>query len=109
MHWDKGRLARRIFQNIASGDPLLTGYESFDAITDMECLDDRGVYYLEAYKLFPYLAVQYPDAVFILNRHSPDELWNGVDDSRRGGFPGSTGGLRSAPGVSVVPGVRNDV
>lgn len=67
VHWDKGRLARRMFQNIASGDPLLTGYESFDAFTDMECLDKRGVYHLEAYKLFPYLAEQYPDAVFILN------------------------------------------
>ncbi len=67
VHWDKGRLARRIFQNLASGDPLLAGYEGFDAFTDMEYLDDRGAYHLEAYKLFPYLAEQYPDAVFILN------------------------------------------
>jgi hypothetical protein len=67
VHWDKGMLARRIFQNIASGAPLLTGYESFDAFTDMEWTDERGVYHLEAYKLFPYLAAQYPDALFILN------------------------------------------
>ena len=44
-----------------------------------------------------------------VNRHSPDELWNGVDASRRRGSPEATGGLRSAPGVSIVPGVPNDV
>jgi len=44
-----------------------------------------------------------------LNRHSPGELWNGVDDSSRRGSPEAKGGLRSAPGVSVVPGVPNDV
>ena len=47
--------------------------------------------------------------LFYANRHSPDELWNGVDASRRRGSPEATGGLRSAPGVSIVPGVPNDV
>jgi hypothetical protein len=28
-----------------------------------------------------------------LIRHSPDELWNGVDDSRRWGSPEAMGGL----------------
>src|SRR5262245_6163956 len=67
IHWYKGRLARRIFCNIARGDPLLTGYESFEAFTDMEYLDHHGAYHLEAYKLFPYFAVQYPDSTFVLN------------------------------------------
>jgi hypothetical protein len=31
------------------------------------------------------------------NRHSPDEIWNGVDDSRRRGSPEGTDQLRSAP------------
>jgi hypothetical protein len=38
------------------------------------------------------------------NRHSPDEIWNGVDDSRRRGSPEGTDQLRSAPGVSVATG-----
>jgi hypothetical protein len=66
VHWDNGRLAQRMFANLANGKDLLAGYEAFDAFTDMEYLDDRGTF-LEAYKLFPYLAAQYPDAVFILN------------------------------------------
>jgi Sulfotransferase domain len=73
LHWDKGRLARRIFTNLANGDELLAGYEEFDAFTDMEFLDGSGTY-LEAYKLFPYLAAHYPDAVFILNTRDP-EAW----------------------------------
>jgi len=66
IHWDEGRLAKRMFTNLASGDDLLAGYEDFDAFTDMEFLDHCGVH-LEGYKLFPYLAARYPDAVFILN------------------------------------------
>jgi hypothetical protein len=46
------------------------------------------------------------DAMAILSRHSPDELWNGVDDSRRRGAREAIGGLRSASGVPAVP---NDV
>ncbi len=41
-----------------------------------------------------------------LFRHSPDELWNDVDDSRRRGSREAIGGLRSASGVPTVP---NDV
>jgi hypothetical protein len=73
IHWDKGRLARRIFSNLASGANLLTGYDEFDAFTDMEYLDSHGVF-LEGYKLFRYFADQYPDAVFILNTRDR-EAW----------------------------------
>ena len=73
VHWDQGRLARRIFANLANGEDLLAGYEDFDAFTDMEFLDEAGTF-LEAYKLFPYLAAQYPDAVFILNTRDR-EAW----------------------------------
>ena len=65
VHWDDGRLAKRMFANLANGEDLLAGYEDFDAFTDMEYLDND--IFLEGYKLFPYLAAQYPDAVFILN------------------------------------------
>ena len=66
VHWDDGRLAQRMFANLANGDNLMAGYEGFDAFTDMEYIDQVGTL-LEGYKLFPYLAAQYPDAVFILN------------------------------------------
>src|SRR5262245_25628924 len=73
VHWDKGRLAKRMFTNLAEGRNLLWGYEEFDSFTDMEYLDESGLY-LAAYKLFPYLAAQYPDAVFILNTRDR-EAW----------------------------------
>ena len=73
IHWDEGRIAQRMFANLANGDNLLTGYECFDAFTDMEYLDRAGTY-LEGYKLFPYLAEQYPGAVFILNTRDR-EAW----------------------------------
>jgi hypothetical protein len=72
IHWDKGRLAKRIFTNLANGDDLLAGYEAFDSFTDMEHLDAHGTL-LEAYKLFPYFAAQYPDAVFILNTRDRED------------------------------------
>lgn len=72
VHWDFGRLAKRMFANLANGDDLLSGYEDFDAFTDMEYLDGSGTL-LEGYKLFPYLAEQYPDAVFILNTRDRED------------------------------------
>jgi hypothetical protein len=72
IHWDNGRLARRMFVNLANGDDLLAGYEAFDAFSDMEYLDASGTF-LEAYKLFPYLAAQYPNAVFILNTRDRED------------------------------------
>lgn len=72
VHWDEGRLAQRMFANLANGDDLLAGYEAFDAFTDMEYLDANGTF-LEGYKLFPYLATQYPDAVFILNTRDRED------------------------------------
>lgn len=73
VHWDKGELARRIFRNMTNGNSLLAGYENFDAFTDMEFLDRGGACYLEAYKLFPYLAAEYPDAAFILNTRDRED------------------------------------
>jgi hypothetical protein len=72
VHWNSGRLATRMFKNLADGHTLLAGYESYDAFTDMEFLD--GKRYLAGYKLFAELAQQYPDAVFILNTRDR-EAW----------------------------------
>ena len=73
IHWDHGYLAQRMFENLRHGDKLLTGYESFQAFTDMEFLDESGRCYLEGYKLYPYLAEHYPEAVFILNTRSKED------------------------------------
>jgi hypothetical protein len=62
-----------MFLNLANGRELLAGYEEFDAFFDMEYLDGHSRY-LEAYKLFPHLAAQYPTAVFILNTRDR-EAW----------------------------------
>ena len=75
VHWDAGRLAKRMYANLAEGRELLAGYEEFDAFTDMEYLDEFGTTYLEGYKLYPYLAAQYPNAVFILNTRNR-EAWD---------------------------------
>src|SRR5262249_12544792 len=84
-HWDMGRIARTMFTNLANGDKLMNGYENFQAFLDMEYLDENGTYYLEGYKLFPYLAAQYPDGVFILNTRNREDwirsrfrLWRGA-------------------------------
>ena len=74
VHWDKGRLAQQIFSNLAKGDELVAGYKDYQAFTDMEFVDSEGLCSLEAYKLFPQLAAQYPDAVFILNTRDR-EAW----------------------------------
>jgi hypothetical protein len=73
VHWDEGRLAQRMFANLANDKNLLAGYEQFDVFTDMEFLNKSGIY-LEAYKLFPHLASQYPNALFILNTRDR-EAW----------------------------------
>ena len=73
VHWDYGRLAQRMFANLASGSKLLAGYEQFDVFTDMEYLNESGTY-LEAYKLYRHLADQYPHSVFILNTRNR-EAW----------------------------------
>ncbi len=65
IHWDNGKLAKRIFHNLASEEPILAGYEDYDVFTDMDSSEPDEI--LEAYKLYPQFADAYPDAVFILN------------------------------------------
>ena len=62
-----------MFTNLATGKKLVAGYEQFDVFTDMEFLSQSGIY-LEAYKLFPHLTSQYPEALFILNTRNR-EAW----------------------------------
>lgn len=71
IHWDAGDLARRMFRNLVEGDGLVAGYEGYEAFSDMEVVGRE--FALEAYKLFPILAQQYPEAVFVLNTRDREE------------------------------------
>lgn len=72
VHWDKGRLAKLMFANRAAERELIRGYDDFEVFTDMEWLAPTE--FLEAYKLYPELAAQHPDAIFILNTRAL-EAW----------------------------------
>lgn len=64
IHWDEGRLAKRILKNFQQNLPLLNGYENYDCFTDMESQSDNIFIYLTHFKE---LDKQYPDSKFILN------------------------------------------
>ena len=65
LHWDNGLIAKKIFFNLQNGRKLLHGLNA-TVLTDMEWLAEPH-FYFEAYKLFPLIYHQYPDAYFILN------------------------------------------
>ena len=70
IHFDRGRLATTMFDNLARGQHILCGYERYKAFTDMELLtQDR---YFEAYKLYRSIMAQVPESKFILNVRDPD-------------------------------------
>jgi Sulfotransferase domain len=71
VHWDEGHLAQALFRNLSNGYDLLRGYEEFDVFTDMECVTRE--YALEGFKLFPFLARDYPDALYILNTRDRED------------------------------------
>ena len=62
IHYDKGRLAKRIQANFIFSRPLLDGVDQYCGYTDMELC---GEFY--AYRLFPLLDLQYPGSCFIYN------------------------------------------
>jgi hypothetical protein len=66
VHWDKGRLAVTMYQNILLGRRLLAGYEHYGCFTDMENAL-TGRFFFEGYKLYPQLLRAFPNAYFILN------------------------------------------
>ena len=70
VHHDKGRLALTMDANLRHGRHILSGYEHYDAYTDMELL--LPSMYIEAYKLYNQILEQVPDAMFILNVRDVD-------------------------------------
>lgn len=71
VHWRRGRLAQAMFRNWTIGSNLFEGFLDYQVFTDMEHVSKNEI--LEGYKLFPLLAHQFPDAVFILNTRRLDD------------------------------------
>jgi predicted transposase YbfD/YdcC len=67
IHWDAGKLSKTIHNNFLSGNPLLKGYEDYQAFTDMEHNKDGGGFFYSAEKYFKELDQSYPGSLFILN------------------------------------------
>lgn len=67
VHWDKGRLSKKIKVNYELGLPLLTGYEEYQVFTDMEHIDADGTLFYSAEEFYKELDTQYPNSIFILN------------------------------------------
>ena len=76
IHWDFGKLAYVIQENLSSNKKLLTGYEEYDVFTDMEYCsigdDSKKIEWVFAFKWFYIIDQQYPDSKFILNTRSVD-------------------------------------
>ena len=65
VHFDWGRLGRRMQRNRADGLPLLSGYERYDAFTNMEYSSPGD--WFDGFRCWPELMETYADSRFILN------------------------------------------
>ena len=81
IHYDKGRLARRIQANFTFSKPLLDGVDGYCGYTDMELC---GEFY--AYRLFPLLDLQYPGSCFIYNTRDVSRWVDSRMNHRKGKY-----------------------
>lgn len=83
VHFKRGEIARTIFKNYNSGEPLLTGLDDYQAFTDMEWVTHECELSVGT-DLYKELYQEYPDAVFILNTRNIDK-WLKSRISHNGG------------------------
>lgn len=69
LHWEYGRLAKRIKYNFENNIPLLTGYDKYIVYSDME---DHYNYNYAHITYFKELDKQYSNSKFILNIRNVD-------------------------------------
>ena len=69
LHWEYGRLAKRIKYNFLNNRPLLEGYSKYKVYSDME---DHLNYNYAHMTYFKELDKQYPNSKFILNIRNID-------------------------------------
>ena len=82
IHYDQGRIARKIKKNLLSNEPLLKDYDDYQVFSDME--DYKKLNY--AHKdYFKELYSQYPDSRFILNTRNIDN-WIKSRNRHENGF-----------------------
>lgn len=67
-HWDNGKLASKIHDNYVRRKPIISGYEDYDFISDME----NSIYDIKSYEYFREINEQYPNTIFILNYRDVD-------------------------------------
>jgi hypothetical protein len=66
VHWDSGHLSRKIYENIALSQGVITGYENMQAFTDM--VEENSLFEREAaVDLFVQLYSEFPDSIYIFN------------------------------------------
>ena len=70
VHHDSGRLALIMDANLRHGRHILSGYEGYDAYSDMEIL--LPDLHIEAYRYYEQILQQVPGARFILNTRDVD-------------------------------------
>lgn len=70
VHWDQGQLAKRMHHNLQEGQFILSGYEHYDAFTDMEHATAHEIF--DSYKYYMQIFEQVEDAMFILNTRDRD-------------------------------------
>jgi hypothetical protein len=70
VHWDRGRLAKTVFDNLANGRPLFTHYKAYSAFTDMEHRDEHRQIRNASEALFKKMHAQDSQDLFIFNTRS---------------------------------------
>ena len=72
VHWDKGKLARRMVEDCLDDRPILDGYDArFRVFSDMQAQSSR--IRIEANQFFRILDRDYPGAYFIFNNRNLDD------------------------------------
>ncbi len=74
VHYDDGKLSKTVCGNYRLGKPLFSGYEGYQAFTDIEHFDRNGESVYTAEKLFREFYQQDPGALFVLNVR-PLDAW----------------------------------
>lgn len=72
VHWDEGRLAKKMLNNVCNGDPVLMGYDDkFDIYSDI--VFRTSSFHFEGNSLFKQLYYDYPESYFLYNTRDMDK------------------------------------
>ncbi|MEZ9835140.1 sulfotransferase [Vibrio breoganii] len=85
LHWNKGRLAQRMFDNISQCKPILSSLSNITTFSDMVVETQDKVRYFHVEHLADIVA-QYPDAIYIFNDRSVDSWVSSLKRHANGSF-----------------------